>query len=63
MNMKINHLKAWLPVLKLVVIVIALIFVIIAVYSIPSRLDAQAKAEADYIENYKAELKAEQNKD
>lgn len=61
--MKINHLKAWLPVLKRVVIVIALIFVIIAVYSIPSRLDAQAKAEAAYIENYKAELKAEQNKD
>ena len=25
--------------------------------------DRQAKAEADYIENYKAELKAEQNKD
>lgn len=63
MSMKINHLKAWLPVLKLVAIVIALIFVIIAIYSIPSRLDAQAKAEADYIENYKAELKAEQNKD
>ena len=63
MSMKINHLKAWLPALKLVVIIIALIFVIIAVYSIPSRLDAQAKAEADYIENYKAEIKAEQNKD
>ena len=63
MSMKINLLKAWLPVLKLVVIVIALIFVIIAVYSIPSRLDAQAKAEADNIENHKAELKAEQNKD
>ena len=49
--------------LKLVAIVIALIFVIIAIYSIPGRLDAQAKAEADYIENYKAELKAEQTKD
>lgn len=61
--MKIHPLKAWLPLLRLIAILAAIAFVIFAVYSIPARLEAQAKAEQQQIESHKAYIHANQNKD
>lgn len=57
-------MKAYIDAAVKVLIIAALgAFILISCAKIGERLDAQAKAEADYIENYKAELKAEQTKD
>ena len=61
--MNMNPIKAWRRVLLLATWTVFFIIIGIMVYLIPSRWDEQAQGESLAIESYKAELKAQWNKD
>ena len=61
--MNMNPIKAWRRVLLLATWTVFFIIIGIMIYAIPSRWDEQAQGESLAIESYKAELKAQWNKD
>lgn len=62
--MKIDAKKLYLDLLIKLLIIAALgVIALVSCGKIVDRWDEQDAAEAAYIENYKAELKAQQNKD
>lgn len=62
--MKIDAKKLYLGLLIKLLIIAALgVTALVSCGKVVERWDEQAAAEAAYIENYKAELKAEQTKD
>ena len=61
--MNMNPIKAWRRVLLLATWTVFFIIIAIMIYLIPSRWDEQAQGESLAIESYKADLKANWNKD
>lgn len=61
--MRINPFKAWRQVLLLAAWTAFFIIIGIMVYLIPGRWEQEERGKKDYIENYKAEIAANWNKD
>ena len=61
--MNMNPIKAWRRVLLLATWTVFFIIIGIMIYAIPSRWDEQAQGESLAIESYKADIKANWNKD
>ena len=61
--MRMNLIKAWRHVMIIIAITTLVIIVGLMIYLIPSRLDEQSNGESLAIESYKADLKANWNKD
>ena len=61
--MNMNPIKAWRRVLLLATWTVFFIIIGIMIYLIPSRWDEQSKGESLAIESYKADIKANWNKD
>ena len=61
--MNMSPIKAWRHILMLIALTALVIIIGLIVYAIPSRWDEQAQGESLAIESYKADLKAQWNKD
>ena len=61
--MRMNLIKAWRHVMIIIAITALVIIVGLMIYLIPSRWDEQAQGESLAIESYKADIKANWNKD
>lgn len=61
--MNMNPIKAWRQILMLIALTALVIIIGLIVYAIPGRWDEQSKGESLAIESYKADLKANWNKD
>ena len=61
--MNMSPLKAWRHIMIITAITALVIIVGLMIYAIPSRWDEQAQGESLSIESYKADIKANWNKD